>query len=86
MLSLQGSSYTRNIFGWYRVVSASAIDQDPSVGQATSGLYRRRLTVAGEDWNPAWCFQIPVGNMTVWGGQAVLFHGIIGVYSTQIQQ
>ena len=55
----------------------------------TNGLYRRRVTVAGENWNPAWCFHIPVAATpaaTVQGAQAVLFNGIIGVYTTQIQQ
>jgi hypothetical protein len=85
VLSLQGSTYTRNTFGWYRVVATSAIEQEIS-NQPTNGLYRRRVTVAGQDWNPAWCFSVPAGGSTVWGAQAVLFNGIIGVYSTQIQQ
>ncbi len=50
VLSLQGSNYLRNVFRWYRVVSASAIEQNPVA--------------------------------TVWGAQAVLFNGIIGVYTT----
>jgi hypothetical protein len=85
VLSLQGALYYRNIFVWYRVVATSAIDQD-TTGGVTNGLYRRRVTVAGEDWNPAWCFSVPAGGTTVWGAQAVLFNGIIGVYPTQIQQ
>ncbi|MGO8744781.1 MAG: hypothetical protein ACLQNE_02210 [Thermoguttaceae bacterium] len=73
--------YYRNVFRWYRIVAASAIDTDP-----TTGLPRRRLTVAGDDWNTAWCVTV---NATITGqpqAQAALFTGIVGVYSNLIFQ
>lgn len=67
----------QTVFLWYRVVATGAI-----INQGNT--YFREVTVAGPDWNPAWCLQ--VGNDTDGDNvsietQAVLCTNVYAVYT-----
>jgi hypothetical protein len=91
---LPAAPFFRNIFKWYRVVTADTED-------TTAGNYRqRRITLAGSDWDwstnwgygaAGWRVDTnppPAGNNQLEPNdtaQAVLFSGIIGVYTQTIE-
>jgi type II secretory pathway pseudopilin PulG len=65
-----------NVHKWYKVVAVDEVDP--------SNPRSRYVTLAGPDWNTAWCLDLD-GDTTYPDAQAVLVNGVSGVYTQTIE-
>ncbi len=80
---------TSNVYRWYRVVSPG----EPPQMDATNTNWVRYVTLAGPDWNVAWCHRNNAGALDNYDGDtdniaadaaAVIVDGVIGVYTVTV--
>lgn len=73
----------QNVFLWYRVIATGELYQpsDPKPFTGDSNHYYREFTLAGPDWNPAWCAQTDSDGDGTPEVQAILCSEVYGVYS-----
>ena len=72
------------VFLWYRVIATGELYQpsDSKPFTKDSNHYYREFTLAGPDWNRAWCVQNDTdGDGTPLEAQAILCSEVYGVYS-----
>jgi hypothetical protein len=80
----------RNVFKWYRIVAAADASEDTNAngtldaGEDLNGNSQidayRAVTLTGPDWDINWC--VALNGDPGLEAQAVLFNGILGVYTT----
>lgn len=68
----------RQVFKWYRVLSATETAADGSGG------FERYVSLAGPDWNGSWCADLDGDGGTADDVGVALFDGSIAVYTTTI--
>lgn len=74
----QSGVYIRNVHKWYRI---AAVDDAVAPDLADSSRpWSRLVTLAGPDWDPAWCLDLD-GDGVIDDAQAVLVENVSGVYT-----
>jgi len=69
----------QNVFLWYRVIASGELSQ-------VGNYYQREFTLAGPDWNPAWCAQADTdGDGIAQEAQAILCTNVYGVYTQVVE-
>jgi type II secretory pathway pseudopilin PulG len=82
-----GTSPSRGVFQWYRVVVSGedAVLPDSSV-TSSNATWERYVTMSGPDWNTAWCTGVDSDlNLDTLEVDVALFTRVIGVYTTTIE-
>lgn len=75
---------TRNVHKWYRIVAVGEeVDIDNT--DPSNPWWIRNVTLAGPDWNPAWCVNLDGGSPPFDDAQAVLVDNVAGVYTEVMQ-